>query len=62
MNGSKNKLNSKIIGFLIWSQTHTKYIRHIELDRYEIYYSINDCQINNKFHDFYLHKLSILIE
>ena len=26
---------------------------NIELDRYEIYYSTNDCQMNNKSHDFY---------
>ena len=29
-----------------------KCIRRIELDRYEIYYSINDYQMNNKSHDF----------
>ena len=38
-----------------------KHIRHIELDHCKIYY-INDCQINNKSHDFHLHKLSILKE
>ena len=38
-----------------------KYIRHIELDHCKIYY-INNCQINNKSHDFHLHKLSILKE
>ena len=32
-------------------------LRHIELDLYEIYYSPNDCQKNNKSHDFYLHQL-----
>ena len=32
-------------------------LRHIELDRYEIYYSPNDFQMNNKSHDFYLHQL-----
>ena len=32
------------------------------MDRYEIYYSTNDCQMNNKPHDFYLHELSILGE
>ena len=35
-------------------------LRHIELDHYEIYYSPNDCQMNNKSHDFYLHELLIL--
>ena len=30
-------------------------LRHIELDLYEIYYSPNDCQNNNKSYDFYLH-------
>ena len=30
-------------------------LRHIELDLYEIYYSPNDCQKNNKSYDFYLH-------
>ena len=34
----------------------------MELDRYEIYYSTNDCQMNNKSHDFYLHQLLILRE
>ena len=37
-------------------------LRHIELDRCEIYYSPNDCQTNNKSHDFYLHELLILRE
>ena len=37
-------------------------LRHIELDRCEIYYSPNDCQMNNKSHDFYLHQLLILRE
>ena len=37
-------------------------LRHIELDCYEIYYSSNDCQMNNKSHDFYLHGLLILKE
>jgi len=37
-------------------------LRHIELDRCEIYYSTNDCQMNNKSHNFYLHELSILRE
>jgi len=39
-----------------------KCIGHIELDRYEIYYSINDYQMNNKSHDSHLLKLSILRE
>ena len=39
-----------------------KCIRYIELYRYEINYSINECQLNNKSHDFHLHKLSILRE
>ena len=37
-------------------------LRHIELDHCEIYYSPNDCQMNNKSHDFYLHELLILRE
>ena len=37
-------------------------LRHIELDRYEIYYSTNNCQMNNKSHNFYLHQLLILRE
>ena len=37
-------------------------VKHIELDRCEIYYSPNNCQMNNKSHDFYLHELLILIE
>ena len=37
-----------------------KCIRHIELSRFEINYSINDCQLNNKSHNFDLHKLPIL--
>ena len=35
-------------------------LKHIELDRCAIYYSPNDCQMNNKSHDFYLHELLIL--
>ena len=35
-------------------------IKYIELDRYEINYSINDCQLNNKSYDFNLQKLLIL--
>ena len=31
-------------------------LRHIELDCCEIYYSLNDCQMNNKSHDFYLYQ------
>ena len=41
---------------------HSKCIRNVELDRCEIYYSINNCQMNNKSHDFHLLKLSILRE
>ena len=37
-------------------------LRHIEMDPCKIYYSLNDCQMNNKFHDFYLHELLILRE
>ena len=37
-------------------------LRHIKLDRCEIYYSLNDCQMNNKSHVFYLHQLLILRE
>ena len=29
-----------------------KCIKHTELDHYEIYYSINNDQMNNKSHDF----------
>ena len=39
-----------------------KYIKHIELHCCKIYYSINNCQMNNKSHDFHLLKLSILKE
>ena len=35
-------------------------VRHIELDHYEINYSINNCHLNNKPHNFYFHRLSIL--
>ena len=37
-------------------------LRHIELDYCEINYSINDYQMNNKSHEFYLHQLLILRE
>ena len=37
-------------------------LRYIELDHCENYYSPNDCQMNNKSHDFYLHELLILRE
>ena len=37
-------------------------LRYIELDCCEIYYFTNDCQMNNKSHNFYLHELSILKE
>ena len=37
-------------------------LKHIKLDFCEIYYSPNDCQMNNKSHDFYLHQLLILRE
>ena len=37
-------------------------LRHIELNRCKIYYSPNDCQMNNKSHDSYLHELLILRE
>ena len=37
-------------------------LKHIELDHCEIYYFPYDCQMNNKSHDFYLHKLLILRE
>ena len=46
--------------FLVDMLIHLKCIRFIELNRCEINYSINDCQLNNNFHDFHLHKLSIL--
>ena len=35
-------------------------LRHIELNRCKIYYSPNDCQMNNKSHDFYLYELLCL--
>ena len=37
-------------------------LRHIEFDRCEIYYFPNDCQMNNKSHDLYLHELLIMRE
>ena len=37
-------------------------VKNIELDRCEICYSPNDCQMNNKSHNFYLHELLILRE
>ena len=40
-----------------WYVDMFKELRHIELDRSEIYYSPKDCQINNKSQDFYLHQL-----
>jgi len=35
-----------------WYVNMFKCIKHIKLDHCEIYYSINDCQMNNKSHDF----------
>ena len=32
-------------------------LRHIEMDPCKIYYSLNDCQMNNKSYDFYLYEL-----
>ena len=37
-----------------------KCVRHITQDCCEINYSINNCHMNNKSHDFYFHKLLIL--
>ena len=37
-----------------------KCARHIRLEHCKIYFSINNYQLNNKSHDFYLYKLSIL--
>ena len=43
-----------------WYVDMFKELRYIELDHGEIYYSSNDCQMNNKSHDLYLHELLIL--
>ena len=40
-----------------WYVNMFEELKHIELNRCEFYYSPNDCQMNNKSHDFYLHEL-----
>ena len=39
-----------------------KYVRQIEGDHCKIDYLIYNCNMNKKFHDFYFHKFSILIQ
>ena len=45
-----------------WYVDMVKVLRHIELDCCEIYYSTNDCLMNNKSYDLYLHQFLILRE
>ena len=57
-----NYFGKKLLKYIFMKLDFINILRHIVLNRYEIYHSPNDCQMNNKSHDFYLHELLILRE
>ena len=55
-----NYFGKELLKYIFMKLDFINILRHIVLNRYEIYHSPNDCQMNNKSHDFYLHELLIL--